>query len=324
MAPAIEDDAAVFFDALHVRYAETMRTRSVDLLGASILHRDLPAAAFLLEHCDADVDNCNADGLTAAHHAARVGDLGCLALLCANGCDLAAPSSSGLRPARLAAQHGNAECLNWLISLPESEGGGGLREATVPDQSGWTPALAAASNGHADCLRVLRESGRCNLSSTNSKDGASPASLAAEFGHVGVLAMLRDCSAALDRRDRLAWTPVHSASDAGHVDCLVLLRDAGCDLSAAASDGSTALLLASAKGHLECVKVLLAAGADPTAYRLDPGDMMCEGGGSGGGVVNPLSEAQRNGHNECQMVLRGCTIRDKKLEESDEAVDASI
>ena len=95
------------------------------------------------------------NGATAAHVAARRGDLESLGIvITANEslCDVG--DIRGATPLHVCAYHGHLDCLSFLIE----------RNATSnrQDLDGATPIHFAAASGHLECLRQLVEIGRGN------------------------------------------------------------------------------------------------------------------------------------------------------------------
>ena len=88
------------------------------------------------------LDEPDAKGRTAMHHAVRKGSHLCLRLLLRGGALADVPTRSGRRPASDAANMGHAACLRELMPA--------LSPADVQDAM-----LKAAEAGHAECVRAL-------------------------------------------------------------------------------------------------------------------------------------------------------------------------
>jgi ankyrin repeat protein len=255
----------------------------------------------------------DANGTTAAHHAAFNGRLRCLRLLDRYGANLDIADEEGCTPLHNAAFQGHADCLNFLLSAgvavdhPDIDKSTALHKAAFNgnracleillkknaavdsiDVLGITALQKAACNGHLECMELLHEFS----ANINSRDNTKSTALhkTAFRGHYECARFLVERGRAqIDCRDVEGTTPLHNASYGGYGSCIKLLVSRGAAVNVASNSGATPLHYAAARGHPKCVSMLIVQGAD-----VDQKDLR---------GMTPLHLAAIDEHKECITVL---------------------
>ncbi|KAM9480726.1 cortactin-binding protein 2 isoform 2-T2 [Clarias gariepinus] len=171
-----------------------------------------------------------------------------------------------------AAQYGQTECLNLLLSLGAS--------ADAPDENGFTSLHIAAVNGHHGCVKALLEHGM--QVDRECVGGQTALILASEHGSTECVRALLDAGANRSHITADSCTALHAAVRSGHVDALKLLlyhpspqAETGGSvdirnpqhthprlvmthqtLNLANQDGWTAAHIAASRGYKKCLEVL--------------------------------------------------------------------
>lgn len=114
----------------------------------SVIARDDATTLSLLIPETCSPDSCLENGQTLLQYASEKGAGNCVRLLLFKGAD-ANSSRRGLRPLGLAALHGHADIMEYLLA-------GGVNLEPI---STGNAMIIAARAGHADCVRVILEMG---------------------------------------------------------------------------------------------------------------------------------------------------------------------
>ena len=259
----------------------------------------LEVARVLRRH-GADHSLEDADGWSAASHAARSGRADILGFLQHQGASMQHRTHAGDTPLHLAAELGHLACVKALVCWqPDSgsqqtpsaankkgesvlhlaAGSGCLQTAallcdcadarsapceyTAACEDGDTPLHRAAAEGSEEVVEELARRGAAAVRCADGR-GCLPLHRAVCGGHVGcVEALLRHGSAAVG--DALGKTPLHHAAELGRVDIFAALLRAdggGQCVDEADARGYTALHYACGQGHARCVGMLMEAGCD--------------------------------------------------------------
>jgi ankyrin repeat protein len=214
-----------------------------------------------------DVNQSQADGMTALHWAAHLDDLETATLLLDARADVKAANRYGVTPLSLACTNGNGSIVERLLEA------GADPNTTL--RGGETVLMTAARTGKLGPVKALLARG----ADVNAKERRGQTALmwAAAEGHATVVeALLR---AEADFRTPLpsGFTPLLFAAREGRTDVVRVLLKAGADVNQAIQPrrssarapgrGTTPLLLAVENGHFELAVTLLEAGADPNDQR---------------------------------------------------------
>jgi len=254
--------AGDLFQAIRVRDLEKMRTildadreqASVgDVTGWTPLHEaaSMPAPGFtqavelLLKH-GADANAASADGTTALHWAAYMGDERAVAAMIRAKANVNARGEGGKTPLHLAAAFGKTAVVGLLLDA----------EAEVNAQQtvdGRTALHAAAAAGHVEVLKLLLAHG-ADVKVTTTQGGTA-LHVAARPGQVEVARALIEAHADVNARTSQDYTPLHIAAAFGQAGIAKLLVQSGADVTAI-TNGVTAKELAMVLGHNQVVAVL--------------------------------------------------------------------
>ncbi|MEX1012089.1 MAG: ankyrin repeat domain-containing protein [Waddliaceae bacterium] len=219
-----------------------------------------------------DVDEPSRDGGTALHVAAENGDLNILDLLLSAKANIHVAMHNGVTPLQLAAQNGRLEVVKWLLKS------GVNVNASACDNS--TALHDAAERGQSAVVKVLLEAGTdVNATLLN---GVSPLQLAAQAGHLKTAKELIHANACINHLAIDNSTALHGAAQNGHLSVLRALVQAGADVNAVSIHGYNALFPAAQNGHFDVIKELISAGTTPLIRTLDG--------------VTALHIAAQNGH----------------------------
>jgi uncharacterized protein len=226
--------------------------------------RDWPAVAALIEK-KVDLNQEQADGMTALHWATYHDDAECMKQLIAAGADAKAANRYGVTPLALACTSGNSEIVEALLAA------GADPKATLP--GGETLLMTAARTGRLGPVKLLIARG----ADVNAREvkGQTALMWAAAEGHVEVVDALLKAEADFRTPLPSGFTPLFFAVREGRSDVVFRLVAAGCDINepmrperrfgSARTKATSPLLLAVENGHFELAASLLNAGADPNA-----------------------------------------------------------
>lgn len=163
-------------------------------------------------------------GKTAAHRAARCGNVAALSLLTEAAPELVmVPDDDGRQPLHCSCYLGHLDCATLLL-----ESGADVHAREL---DGSTPLLLAASCGSALLVKHLLDLGARVTDADD--DGRLPLYDAAGGGHAGVVSLLLTAGAPILGRSEGGRTALHVACANKHPDiALLLLRSAGCAVPA--------------------------------------------------------------------------------------------
>lgn len=157
----------------------------------------------------------------------------------------------GMMPLHVAAEHGQKEVVEWLISKRVDSNAG--------DRAGVVPLHLAAIGNHLDIARMLITA----QADVNFEDkaGDSPMHWAATKGHEAMLELLLLKRAKVDQKNKAGWTPLLRAAYNGRDAAVKLLIKHGANVQARTKEGNTSLHLACVMNHLPVLQALLSLGA---------------------------------------------------------------
>ncbi|MBU0717999.1 MAG: ankyrin repeat domain-containing protein [Planctomycetes bacterium] len=235
-------DASAFRDAVAVGCCEEVR-------------KHLPGQA--------DVDAADAQGATLLHHAARLGDSKCVAVLLDYGFNVNARDRKGRTPLHYAAMAGQDNVVNTLLARGA--------DAKVTDDLGETPAHLAdkaaaklARDGGDERLRsFMTILGRLGAA----EQGPGSPVPTPPFHGTEQIRQFIEGGGNINARDENGRTMLHSAASMGRLDVVEFLLDRGADVSVSDLSLETPLHAAARGGHVGVVQTLLSRGAE-----VDPRD----------------------------------------------------
>lgn len=223
--------------------------------------------------CEADVENIDANGWTALHHACYKGDFNTAQVLIDAGANVNSFSNSKKSPIHLACLNNNYTCLNLLLS----------RKAYIESitEEDCTPLHLAAKRGNLQCVEMLLT----NYANIKAKDFRSwtPLHYAAYNGYPKVInyllaydadfEQLRDMrnsqhrkafEICKDPKTKEGFKIIWKASLDGDLDLIRNLFREGHDINKPTQHNkNTALHIAVGKQHYLVIKFLLESGASP-------------------------------------------------------------
>ncbi len=223
------------------------------------------AAALIAQRVN--VNQAQADGMTALHWAAYLDDLVTAKLLLNSKADVNAANHYGVTPLAVACTNGNEAMVELLLAS-----GAGANTKLRGDE---TMLMTAARTGKVRPVRALLARG----ADVNARErhGQTAVMWAAAEGHAAVVLEL--IKAGADFRSPLpsGFTPVFFAVREGRTEVVRVLLKAGADVNEAMQPkrsggraparGTAPLALAVENGHFELALTLLEAGADPNDQR---------------------------------------------------------
>jgi ankyrin repeat protein len=227
----------------------------------------------------------------ALFHALDIGDdAGAIQLLSKNEELLMARNDNGMTPIILAANHGNAALVKYLLELKA--------DCFVADMNGWTVLHAACFAKRDDIVDDLLNESHIDVSAKN-EDGNTPLHYFARSKHDPLVAkkLLRTFAARgadLNARNNIGDTPLHAAAWKGNIQMAQALLRAGASALLRNDDGQSARTIARVTENHELDAVLDEAGAPrhtldrktelaTAGGRPAPGPLSPRGGGGGGG-----------------------------------------
>mmetsp|Transcript_21104 Transcript_21104/g.41010 ORF Transcript_21104/g.41010 Transcript_21104/m.41010 type:complete len:607 (+) Transcript_21104:222-2042(+) len=205
--------------------------------------------------------------------------------------------AGGQTPMMVAARHGHAECVEWMLALMcdvdtvDAVGATALMHAVsscgvssgnlevirllisagadphVADKNKCTPLLDAARSGNTRVMRILMGEGVKMESDIN---GRTPIGEAAAHGHLEAVAVLLNYGADANEVDEDGDTPLMKAAGKGHVEIMSMLIGENAHVDGRNEDGKTALMFAAFEGRCDAISLLIKEGAS-----VNTCDMSC-------------------------------------------------
>jgi cytohesin len=205
------------------------------------------------------------DGMTPLHMAALHGHAETVQWLVTEGkADAEAVAKDGYTPLHSVAEEGHVEVVQWLVAEGKADVGAAIKD-------GYTPLHSAAACGHSAVVQWLVTDDKADVEAA-AEDGRTPLHFAAHRGHLDVVQWLvTEGKADVDAAIRDGYTPLHAAAMSGHAAVVhYLVAEGKVDVNVATKNGGAPLFLAAAQGHLEVVQWLVTEGkADVSAVIWD-------------------------------------------------------
>lgn len=172
--------------------------------------------------------------------------------------EIASSCSSALTPLMYAAQNGNKEMTELLLSC-----GYCITEKNAFDQ---TPMIIACANGQFEIAKLFIE--KCKEANgsiikkeeiVNAKDLAEDTSLhhAARKGNIQLVKLLIENGASINEQNNKGKTSLHLACENGDSDLIRFFITSGADIQVRDDHQNTSLMIACQSGDLEKVKLLV-------------------------------------------------------------------
>jgi ankyrin repeat protein len=250
-----------------VLLASASESRAADAPLADAAERSDRAGVCALIAQHVDVNQAQADGMTALHWAAHRDDLETAKLLVSAGADVKAANRYRVTPLSLACTNGNAAIVELLLDA------GADPNTRLPGDE--TVLMTAARTGRHGPVKALIARG----ADVNAREQRGQTALmwAAAEGHAGVVQALLQAGAEFRTPLPSGFTPLFFAVREGRTDVARILLKAGADVNEAMQPkkssgraparGTAPLILAVENGHFELAVALLEAGADPNDQR---------------------------------------------------------
>eukprot|EP00933_Yihiella_yeosuensis_P015726 TRINITY_DN13621_c0_g2_i1.p1 TRINITY_DN13621_c0_g2~~TRINITY_DN13621_c0_g2_i1.p1 ORF type:complete len:739 (+),score=148.89 TRINITY_DN13621_c0_g2_i1:90-2306(+) len=214
------------------------KQRSIDnrsCLIVAVTRQDMKMATLLLSN-EAAIDIRDADGFSALHHAAELGDTKLCELLCKHKANVNLPVYNGktltgynggrFTPLFIASDNNREETVAALIKKKA--------DPKLASDDGRTPLHAAASKGLVSvCSKLLAANADPNALTAGDIGGMTPLHAAAHQGHSDVIDLLVTEGGNINAQTKDEWTPVICALQNGCSDAAELLRDKGADIDMA-------------------------------------------------------------------------------------------
>ena len=239
-----------------LRLLEAVKQRNHDSLRALLKQR-------------ADVNGRQADGATALHWAAHLGDLAAVDLLIRGGADVKVANEYGITPLSLACTNVSPAMVERLLK------GGADPKATRP--TGETVLMTCARVGSVDAVKSLLSSG-ADVHARETESGQTALMWAVAQRHPAVAQALIAAGADVHARSKGGYTPLLFAARSGDIESAGILLAAGAKVddgvpappapaaAKVAAGMTTPLLVAAASGHESLAIFLLEKGANPNAW----------------------------------------------------------
>jgi ankyrin repeat protein len=172
---------------------------------------------------------------SACYFLAALGDIDILESVIEQKLNWNTPDHTGSTPIQIAAEVGNLECFDILVSKM----GGGV---SVINNDGESLAHILVRNDNAPLLTPLHNvGGSFDLSN---KCGVRPIHLASGMAKIGALETLLQFVPDVMLEDSFGDFPIHYAARAGYINCIDLLLQKSADINAKGKSGKTVLHLA--------------------------------------------------------------------------------
>jgi len=190
---------------------------------------------------DVDVNTTNLSGKSPLHKAVETNSIPLTTLLLDHGAQVDFPDKYDIVPLVLAADNGNAEMVDLLISR-----GSSIKE------HGYSALLRASFRGHKDVITKLVEHGM-NL---NQKDvrGRTLLHIIASIGYDHLIEHLIHLGAKLNLQDQRGYTALMVALEACNFESAKILLQHKANAGFRNKEGKTALDIAAEEGLLELIE----------------------------------------------------------------------
>ncbi|KAF6790371.1 37s ribosomal protein rsm22 [Colletotrichum sojae] len=222
------------------------------ILSTAVRTRNLPAARWVIEKMNLDINQLDSYGHNALHNATWRGFTEAVRLLLNHGASVKIRSKSGWSPLHLAASAGGTV---EMVRLLLDQGADVLEES----ENGNTPLVIAVTKGHVPIVELLLERGALTL--LMEADGATPLHAAAGRGNIEVALLLLRHGSDIRAKMRGGDSALHVAAQEGHAKMVELLLDRGADIESTGYVGRTPLMVAAFDGRDGIVAMLLKRGA---------------------------------------------------------------
>ena len=151
-----EDIALWLIDHVPTLEVDKMLENQMTALHLAIeIHKPQVAKALLSRNAKCDIKR-KSDGFTALHCAVKEGNLELLRLMFSKGASLSAPLESGKMPMHLAAEYGQIECLDYLMTYSSTS-------KYTKTLEGHTPLMLAILSGQLSTALILAEKSLINI-----------------------------------------------------------------------------------------------------------------------------------------------------------------
>lgn len=215
----------------------------------------------------ADLNEPQADGMTALAWACRYESESAVELLLAAGADVNKANDYQITPLLIACEAGNGKIVSRLLAAGA--------DSKSNQAGGVTPLHLAARAGDVTSIAMLIAAGAEADSRERRKQ--TPLMWAAAAGNSNAVTALISAGANHDARSSQDFSAMMFAARDGRDSVVQALLDAGVDVNTAMEgdrsgnrtrrDGTSALILATESGHYELAIKLVAAGANPNDQR---------------------------------------------------------
>lgn len=262
MRPSFRNSVAVIALAATLIAGSAMAAHDAPLADAAEKNDRAAVQALLASH--AELNQPQADGMTALHWAVRHDDTEFARQLVAVGADVKLATRYGITPLALACENGNAAIVELLLTHGA--------DPNTASPGGETPLMTAARTGRVAAVEALIAAG-VPVDATERK-GQTALMWAAAEGNTEVVDALLNAGANYRIQLDSGFTPLFFAVREGRTACVKRLLAAGDDVnqvlhskrSPKSSKATNALLMVVENGHFELAAALLDAGADPNAH----------------------------------------------------------
>jgi ankyrin repeat protein len=210
------------------------------------------AALQTLIDAGCDLQACDRQGDSLAHHAAHNSNEAAITALIAAGATLNALKGMAIAPIHVAAENSNDAVIRALIAA-----GVDLNVVDVYDNC---PCYLACRNANHKVLQQLLAAG-ATLRPARS-DGVSPCHEAARNHNLDVMKLLIERGVDVNARNQDEVAPLHEAAHLGSAAMVALLHEAGAAVDVVDSSQETVCHCAARNTDPGVMRALIAAGAD--------------------------------------------------------------
>jgi uncharacterized protein len=214
-----------------------------------------------------DVNQTQADGMTALHWAVYHDDPETVKILLDAKANARAANRYGVTPLALACANGSEPVVELLLAAGA--------DPNITLRGGETPLMTAARTGKPGAVKSLLARGAAV--DAKERRGQTALMWAAAEGHATVVEALLQAGADFRTPLPSGFTPLFFAVREGRIDVARVLLKAGADVNEAMQPkrssgrapgpGTTPLIMAVENGHFDLAVALLKAGADPNDQR---------------------------------------------------------